>query len=86
MWYRIVQRPEIVEWVNQGGGEVVNDPFINNAHFTIECHGEFRSAGTSQSIYVSSHWVRCCLEVLFFSVLYHLFWSTLCPTAIPSFI
>lgn len=69
MCYHIVQRPEIVEWVDQGGGEVVNDPFIHNSHFTIECHGMFRSDGTTKTIYVSSHWVRSCLEVLFFSVL-----------------
>lgn len=68
IWYLVVQRPEIVEWVNQGGGEVVNYPVINKADFTIECHGVLRSAGSRQTIHVSSHWVRSCLEVLFFSV------------------
>lgn len=47
---------------------MVNDPFIKNTHFTIECHGMFRSAGGTQTIYVSSHWVRSCLEVFFFLV------------------
>lgn len=67
LYHQIVQRPEIAEWVNEGGGEVVNDPLIYNAHFTIECHGGFRSPGTTQTMYVSSHWVRSCLKVLFFT-------------------
>lgn len=70
MYHLILQRPEIVEWVNQGGGEVVNDSFMKNRDFTIECHGLFRSAaGTTQTTYVSSHWVRSCLEVSFFLLL-----------------
>ncbi|KAG7587365.1 BRCT domain [Arabidopsis thaliana x Arabidopsis arenosa] len=81
------RRPDIVEWVNQGGGEVVNDPLINNARFTIECHGGFRSAGTTQTIYVSSHWVRYCLEVgCLLAVSSHILYSPLpCQTPLPGF-
>ncbi|CAH2067715.1 unnamed protein product, partial [Thlaspi arvense] len=81
------RRPEIVEWVNQGEGEVVNDPFIHNTHFTIECHGVFRSTGTSQTIYVSSHWVRSCLEDgCLLDVSSHILYSPLpCQTPLPGF-
>ncbi|CAH8354700.1 unnamed protein product [Eruca vesicaria subsp. sativa] len=80
-------RPEMVEWVNQGGGEVVNDPFIKNTHFTIECHGMFTSAGTNQTIYVSSHWVRSCLEDgCLLDVSSHILYSPLpCQTPLPGF-
>ncbi|KAL0377200.1 UNVERIFIED_CONTAM: hypothetical protein Scaly_0837600 [Sesamum calycinum] len=33
------QRPEIVLWVHEGGGEVVVDQNVNNVHFTVERHG-----------------------------------------------
>ncbi|VYS51306.1 unnamed protein product [Arabidopsis thaliana] len=81
------RRPQIVEWVNQGGGEVVNDPLINNAHFTIECHGGFQSTETTQTIYVSSHWVRNCLKVgCLLAVSSHILYSPLpCQTPLPGF-
>ncbi|XP_010428809.1 PREDICTED: DNA topoisomerase 2-binding protein 1-like isoform X2 [Camelina sativa] len=82
------RRPEIVEWVNQGGGEVVvNDPLINNADFTIESHGGFRSAGTTHISYVSSHWVRSCLEDgCLVAVSSHIVYSPLpCQTPLPGF-
>ncbi|EOA33580.1 hypothetical protein CARUB_v10019723mg [Capsella rubella] len=82
------RRPEIVEWVNQGGGEVVvNNPLINSADFTIECHGGFRSAGTTQISYVSSHWVRSCLEDgCLLAVSSHILYSPLpCQTPLPGF-
>lgn len=82
-----------MEWVNQGEGEVVNDSFMKNTDFTIECHGMFRSAaGTTQTTYVSSHWVRSCLEVSFFLllicyllVILSMLWSTV-SNCIPSFL
>ncbi|KAL1214562.1 BRCT domain-containing protein [Cardamine amara subsp. amara] len=81
------RRPDIEEWVNEGGGEVVNDIFINNAYFTIECHGLFRSAGTTQTIYVSSHWVRSCLEDgCLLAVSSHILYSPLpCQIPLPGF-
>uniref|UniRef100_A0A1J3E105 DNA topoisomerase 2-binding protein 1-A n=1 Tax=Noccaea caerulescens TaxID=107243 RepID=A0A1J3E105_NOCCA len=81
------RRPEMVEWVNQGGGEVVNDPFIHNTHFTIECHGMFRSDETTKTISVSSHWVRSCLEDgCLLDVSSHILYSPLpCQTPLPGF-
>ncbi|XP_010471922.1 PREDICTED: DNA topoisomerase 2-binding protein 1-like [Camelina sativa] len=82
------RRPEILEWVNQGGGEVVvNDPLINSADFTIESHGGFRSAWTTQISYVSSHWVRSCLEDgCLLAVSSHIVYSPLpCQTPLPGF-
>uniref|UniRef100_A0A0V0ITJ2 Putative ovule protein n=1 Tax=Solanum chacoense TaxID=4108 RepID=A0A0V0ITJ2_SOLCH len=59
------RRAEIVEWVNQGGGVVVKDQNDTNVHFTVECHGMLRSekAGAATT-FVSSHWIKSCLEVL----------------------
>ncbi|XP_058097430.1 uncharacterized protein LOC131242662 isoform X2 [Magnolia sinica] len=57
------RRAEIVEWINEGGGLVVNDQGKQNVHFTIACHGlKQRPADASQSTSVSSHWIRYCLE------------------------
>ncbi|XP_057974926.1 uncharacterized protein LOC131162454 isoform X2 [Malania oleifera] len=55
------RRAEIVQWVNQGGGLLVNDLVVQNVHFTVECHGatpKFADVSTN----VSSHWIRSCLE------------------------
>ena len=58
------QRAEIVEWVDQGGGEVVKDQVKRNVNFIIECHGVIpRSIIDSKITYVSTHWIRSCLEV-----------------------
>ncbi|KAA8546448.1 hypothetical protein F0562_002813 [Nyssa sinensis] len=57
------RRAEIVQWVNQGGGEVVDDQIEQNVHFTVECHGVVPSvADATRSTHVSSHWIRSCLE------------------------
>lgn len=32
-------------------------------HFTVECHGVTLRSSNIQTTYVSSHWVRSCLEV-----------------------
>ncbi|EOY16434.1 Topbp1, putative isoform 1 [Theobroma cacao] len=57
------RRAEIVEWVDQGGGEVVDDHVKQSVNFIIECHGVIsRSIIDSQITYVSTHWVRSCLE------------------------
>ncbi|XWS23683.1 hypothetical protein CRYUN_Cryun28dG0036000 [Craigia yunnanensis] len=64
LWF-LLQRAEIVEWVDQGGGEVVEDQVKRNVNFIIECHGVIpRSIIDSQITYVSTHWVRSCLEDL----------------------
>ncbi|XP_022768097.1 DNA topoisomerase 2-binding protein 1 isoform X4 [Durio zibethinus] len=57
------RRAEIVEWVDQGGGQFVADQVKGNVNFIIECHGVIRrSMIDSQITYVSTHWVRSCLE------------------------
>ncbi|XP_031393940.1 DNA topoisomerase 2-binding protein 1 isoform X2 [Punica granatum] len=56
------RRAEIIEWINEGEGEVVNDPVMHHVHFTIECHGMKPRSSFSQSTYVSSHWIKSCLE------------------------
>ncbi|KAL5982742.1 hypothetical protein ACLOJK_016818 [Asimina triloba] len=57
------RRAEIVEWINQGGGLLEDDPGKKNVHFTIECHGQTQKPfNASQSTIVSTHWIRHCLE------------------------
>ncbi|XP_057249582.1 uncharacterized protein LOC104893213 isoform X1 [Beta vulgaris subsp. vulgaris] len=57
------RRDEIVQWINEGGGEVVDDDILVDVDFTIECHGALTiPTSTLQTAYVSSHWVRSCLE------------------------
>lgn len=82
------RRAEIVQWVNQGGGEVVNDDAKQNVHFTIECHGVIpNSADASETTYVSSHWIRSCLEDgCLLDVGIHILYSPLhCQTPLPGF-
>lgn len=71
------QRGEIIEWVNQGGGLVIDARLKQKVHFTIECHGVLpRSVDITQTTYVSSHWIRSCLEVyMHFLIQYYLFCS-----------
>ncbi|XP_031737173.1 uncharacterized protein LOC116402160 isoform X2 [Cucumis sativus] len=57
------RRAEIVEWINQGGGEVVEDHMKQKVHFTVECHGGIPRSTDVHSTYVSSHRVRSCLEI-----------------------
>lgn len=60
----MVQRAEIVEWVNQGGGEVAENLVEGSTHFIVECHGVVPSeTDFSASKYVSSHWIRSSLMV-----------------------
>ncbi|KAH9691350.1 transcription coactivator [Citrus sinensis] len=82
------RRAEIVQWVNQGRGEVVNDDAKQNVHFTIECHGVIpKSADASETTYVSSHWIRSCLEDgCLLDVGSHILYSPLhCQTPLPGF-
>lgn len=63
------QRFEIVQWVVQGGGRVVDDNAKQKVHFIIECHGVIpRPIDDSQTVSVSSHWIRSCLEVCLVNV------------------
>ncbi|KAI9201150.1 hypothetical protein LWI28_018974 [Acer negundo] len=82
------RRAEIVEWVNQGGGEVVNGRIKQNICFTIECHGLMSmSADAPETTYVSSHWVRSCLQDgCLLDVGSHILYSPLpCQTPLPGF-
>ncbi|GAY52091.1 hypothetical protein CUMW_139280 [Citrus unshiu] len=82
------RRAEIVQWVNQGRGEVVNDDAKQNVHFTIECHSVIpKSADASETTYVSSHWIRSCLEDgCLLDVGSHILYSPLhCQTPLPGF-
>ncbi|KAK3005313.1 hypothetical protein RJ639_016640, partial [Escallonia herrerae] len=48
------RRAEIVQWVNQGGGEVVDNQTEENVNFTVECHGVVSSqADASGSVNVN---------------------------------
>lgn len=43
---------------------LVDDHIVMNVDFTIECHGMIaKPNATLRTTYVSSHWIRCCLEV-----------------------
>ncbi|KAK2976147.1 hypothetical protein RJ640_012357, partial [Escallonia rubra] len=81
-------RAEIVQWVNQGGGEVVDNQTGENVNFTVECHGVVSSqADASGSVNVSSHWIRSCLEDgQLLDVGSHILYSPLpCQVPLPGF-
>ncbi|XP_050213388.1 uncharacterized protein LOC126664850 isoform X2 [Mercurialis annua] len=82
------RRAEIVQWVSQGGGEMVEDNVKEDVHFTIECHGMISgSVDGPQTTYVSSHWVRSCLEDgSLLDVDSHIIYSPLpCRVPLPGF-
>ncbi|XP_022896632.1 DNA topoisomerase 2-binding protein 1 isoform X2 [Olea europaea var. sylvestris] len=81
------QRPEIVEWVNQGGGEMVADQNEKNVHFIVERHGVVPCQTDIMSTYVSSHWVHSCLEAgCLLDVGSHILYSPLpCQIPLPGF-
>ncbi|XP_056693794.1 uncharacterized protein [Spinacia oleracea] len=79
---------EVVQWINEGGGEVVDDQSIIDVDFTIECHGAInRPTSTLRTTYVSSHWVRSCLEDgRLLDVDSHILYSPLpCRVPLPGF-
>ncbi|KAK7367966.1 hypothetical protein VNO80_09986 [Phaseolus coccineus] len=60
------KRGEIVQWISQGGGEVISGKTKQIVHYTVECHGVTPMlTSDSTSLYISSHWIRSCLEELF---------------------
>ncbi|KAL4596130.1 hypothetical protein ACB092_12G142000 [Castanea dentata] len=82
------RRAEIVQWVVQGGGKVVDDPVKQNMHYTIQCHGVItRSVDAPQTTCVSSHWIRSCLEEDYLlDVGSHILYSPLpCRIPLPGF-
>eukprot|EP00268_Persea_americana_P053257 TRINITY_DN6013_c0_g1_i4.p1 TRINITY_DN6013_c0_g1~~TRINITY_DN6013_c0_g1_i4.p1 ORF type:complete len:814 (-),score=125.40 TRINITY_DN6013_c0_g1_i4:2532-4973(-) len=86
--FPVDRRAEIVEWVIQGGGKMVNDQATQDVHFIIECHGvTWRPTDVSQSATVSSHWIRFCLEEGYMvDVGSHILYSPLpCQVPLPGF-
>lgn len=82
------RRAEIVEWILQGGGKVVDDHVKQNVYFTIECHGVItRPVDALQTTCVSSHWIRSCLEEGYLlDVGSHILYSPLpCRIPLPGF-
>lgn len=82
------RRGEIIEWVNQGGGLVIDARLKQKVHFTIECHGVFpRSVDIAQTTYVSSHWIRSSLEDgCLLDVSNHILYTPLpCQIPLPGF-
>ncbi|CAD6254379.1 unnamed protein product [Miscanthus lutarioriparius] len=60
------KRPEVVDWVRDGGGVMVDDNDIQSTvvDFIIECHGQNSlPCDLSHSAVVSTQWIRSCLEV-----------------------
>lgn len=52
-------------WINEGGGEVVDDQNGKNVHYIVERHGVGPSlTNTTRITCVTTHWIRSCLEVL----------------------
>ncbi|XP_061372178.1 uncharacterized protein LOC133314681 isoform X2 [Gastrolobium bilobum] len=82
------RRAEIVQWISQGGGEVVSRQTKQSVPYIIECHGVTpRLTGDSESIHISSHWIRSCLEAgSLLEVDSHILYSPLpCRVPLPGF-
>ncbi|KAJ1685865.1 hypothetical protein LUZ63_017255 [Rhynchospora breviuscula] len=59
------RRGEVIEWVEEGGGIVIEDPKRTAVHFLIECHGLNNCATSASSpLYtvITTQWIRSCLE------------------------
>ncbi|KAC9819675.1 hypothetical protein E3N88_45223 [Mikania micrantha] len=84
-----VQRGEIVDWIHEGGGLVVDSFTSKNVNYTVEAHGVLCSSTRVTDVTnVSSHWIRSCLQdghVL--DVSSHILFSPLqCNVPLPGFI
>ncbi|KAL9259425.1 Ubinuclein-1-like protein [Drosera capensis] len=57
------RRDEVVEWINEGRGEISDGQMKENVNFIVESHGvQPPLVGSSRATYVSTHWIRSCLE------------------------
>ncbi|KAL6868202.1 hypothetical protein ACP4OV_015047 [Aristida adscensionis] len=57
------KRPEVVDWVKEGRGIMVDDAQSTFVDFIIESHGQnSMSCDSSVSTVVSTQWIRSCLE------------------------
>ncbi|XP_073142139.1 uncharacterized protein [Henckelia pumila] len=81
------QRPEILQWVEEGGGEVAPDQNKKNVHFIVERHGVVPCLTAVRCTYVSSHWIHSCIEDgRLLNVGSHLLYSPLpCQIPLPGF-
>ncbi|KAJ1397083.1 BRCT domain [Sesbania bispinosa] len=82
------RRAEIVQWIIQGGGKIINGQTKQSVHYTIECHGLTpRLTGDCESTHISSHWIRSCLEDgSLLDVHSHILYSPLpCHVPLPGF-
>ncbi|RDY12354.1 hypothetical protein CR513_02868, partial [Mucuna pruriens] len=82
------RRAEIVQWISQGGGEIISGQTKQSVHYTIECHGVTPVlTGDSKCLYISSHWIRSCLEAgSLLDVDSHILYSPLpCCVPLPGF-
>ncbi|KAK9741001.1 hypothetical protein RND81_03G075200 [Saponaria officinalis] len=79
---------QVVQWINEGGGEVLDAHLSMDVDFIVECHGVIPSpSSSSQSCYVSSHWIMSCLkEGRLIDVQSHILYSPLpCRLPLPGF-
>ncbi|XP_071716119.1 uncharacterized protein [Rutidosis leptorrhynchoides] len=84
-----VQRGEIVDWIHEGGGEVVEDQTVKNVSYIVESHGVLCSSTQFNGVTnISSHWIRSCLQDgRLLDVSSHILFSPLqCQVPLPGFI
>ncbi|XP_024973372.1 DNA topoisomerase 2-binding protein 1 isoform X1 [Cynara cardunculus var. scolymus] len=84
-----VQRAEIVDWIHEGGGEVVDTRAEKTVNYTVETHGVLCSPSQFSGVTnVSSHWIRSCLQDGYLlDVSSHILFSPLqCKVPLPGFI
>ncbi|KAI3807521.1 hypothetical protein L1987_23451 [Smallanthus sonchifolius] len=81
-------RGEIVDWIHEGGGEVVDSWTAKNVNYTVEAHGILCSPTRVTGTNVSSHWIRSCLQDgHLLDVSSHILFSPLqCKVPLPGFI
>ncbi|KAL1545273.1 DNA topoisomerase 2-binding protein 1-A-like [Salvia divinorum] len=81
------QRPEIVTWVTEGGGEVP-DQNRKIVHFIVERHGAVSSlTHASSTSYITPHWIHSCKEEgCLLDIGSHILYSPLqCKIPLPGF-
>nr|GEV82878.1 hypothetical protein [Tanacetum cinerariifolium] len=84
-----VQRPEVVDWIHEGGGEVVDTQGVKNVNYTVESHGVLCSLTQFSGVTnVSSHWIRSCIQDgHLLDISSHILFSPLqCKVPLPGFI
>ncbi|KAI3761706.1 hypothetical protein L1987_52127 [Smallanthus sonchifolius] len=81
-------RGEIVDWIHEGGGKVVDSCTAKNVNYTVEAHGILCSPTRFTGTNVSSHWIRSCLQDgHLLDVNSHILFSPLqCKVPLPGFI